>query len=89
MSTTPLILGAMNFGTTVDEATSFALLDRFVERGGEWIDTADCYTFWASDSGFGGQSEELLGRWMGGGGGGNESHLSRTRGNRKAGGPAR
>ncbi|WP_051426676.1 aldo/keto reductase [Jiangella gansuensis] len=62
--TTPLILGAMNFGTTVDEATSFALLDRFVERGGSWIDTADCYAFWHSETGYGGQSEEVLGRWL-------------------------
>ena len=60
----PLVLGAMMFGTTIDEDTSFALLDRFVERGGEWIDTADCYAFWASDSGRGGDSERVLGRWL-------------------------
>ncbi|WIM94331.1 aldo/keto reductase [Actinoplanes oblitus] len=59
-----LVLGAMMFGTTVDEQTSFALLDRFVERGGEWIDTADCYSFWASDTGLGGASERVLGRWL-------------------------
>ncbi|WP_238015855.1 aldo/keto reductase [Dactylosporangium sp. AC04546] len=60
----PLVLGAMMFGTTIDERTSFALLDRFVERGGAWIDTADCYAFWASDSGHGGDSERVLGRWL-------------------------
>jgi aryl-alcohol dehydrogenase-like predicted oxidoreductase len=60
----PLVLGAMMFGTRIDEITSFALLDRFVERGGVWIDTADCYSFWASDSGLGGDSERLLGRWL-------------------------
>ncbi|GIE53619.1 aldo/keto reductase [Actinoplanes nipponensis] len=60
----PLVLGAMMFGTTVDERTSFALLDRFVERGGSWIDTADCYAFWAADTGRGGDSERLLGRWL-------------------------
>jgi aryl-alcohol dehydrogenase-like predicted oxidoreductase len=54
----------MMFGTSVDETTSFALLDRFVERGGIWIDTADCYSFWASDSGHGGDSERVLGRWL-------------------------
>lgn len=59
-----LVLGAMMFGTTVDEDTSFAILDRFVERGGVWIDTADCYAFWASDDGHGGASERLLGRWL-------------------------
>src|SRR5947207_1402406 len=54
----------MMFGTRIDEITSFALLDRFVERGGVWIDTADCYAFWASDTGLGGDSERLLGRWL-------------------------
>ncbi|GAA3455152.1 aldo/keto reductase [Dactylosporangium matsuzakiense] len=61
---TELVLGAMMFGTTIDEETSFALLDRFVERGGEWIDTADCYAFWASADGRGGDSERVLGRWL-------------------------
>lgn len=60
----PLVLGTMSFGTLVDEETSFALLDRFVERGGTWIDTADCYSFWASETGHGGASEEVLGRWI-------------------------
>lgn len=59
-----LVLGAMMFGTAVDERTSYAILDRFVERGGVWIDTADCYAFWASESGHGGDSERLLGRWL-------------------------
>ncbi|MEU6020074.1 aldo/keto reductase [Micromonospora sp. NPDC047134] len=59
-----LVLGAMTFGTLVDEKTSFALLDRFVEGGGEWIDTADCYTFWLSPDGRGGDSERVLGRWL-------------------------
>ena len=64
MQKSPLVLGAMMFGTRIDEDTSFAILDRFVEAGGEWIDTADCYAFWASDTGFGGDSERLLGRWF-------------------------
>ncbi|MFF5289184.1 aldo/keto reductase [Paractinoplanes globisporus] len=59
-----LVLGAMMLGTAVDEGTSFALLDRFVERGGVWIDTANVYAFWATDSGLGGDSERLLGRWL-------------------------
>src|SRR5918995_1302259 len=62
--TSPLVLGAMMFGTAVDEATSFRILDRFVERGGVWIDTADCYSFWASANGQGGDSERVLGRWL-------------------------
>ncbi|MFK4088416.1 aldo/keto reductase [Kribbella sp. NPDC020789] len=64
MSEMNLALGAMEFGTRVDEKTSFALLDQYVAEGGVWIDTADCYAFWQSESGFGGQSEELLGRWL-------------------------
>jgi aryl-alcohol dehydrogenase-like predicted oxidoreductase len=64
MAESRLVLGAMMFGVTIDEDTSFALLDRFVERGGTWIDTADCYSFWASDTGHGGDSEALLGRWL-------------------------
>ncbi|WP_203137266.1 aldo/keto reductase [Microbacterium sp. JZ31] len=60
----PLVLGAMVFGTLLDDDASFALLDRFVERGGTWIDTADCYSFWLDPSGRGGQSERVLGRWL-------------------------
>ena len=45
-----------------DEKTSFAILDRYVEAGGTFIDTSDNYAFWV-DGGQGGQSEELLGRW--------------------------
>src|SRR5438552_15826154 len=57
-----LSLGAMRFGTATDEATSFAILDRYVQAGGTFIDTADNYAFWASGT-QGGESEELLGRW--------------------------
>jgi aryl-alcohol dehydrogenase-like predicted oxidoreductase len=54
----------MLFGTRHDDAESFDLLDAYVEGGGVWIDTADCYAFWADDSGRGGQSEHVLGRWL-------------------------
>lgn len=64
-------LGAMLFGTATDEETSFAILDRFVEAGGTFVDTSNNYAFW-SDSSQGGQSEALLGRWLRGSGiGGN------------------
>jgi aryl-alcohol dehydrogenase-like predicted oxidoreductase len=62
--TTNIALGAMLFGTVLDERRSFDILDRFVDAGGSWIDTANCYAFWESPSGLGGQSEELLGRWL-------------------------
>jgi aryl-alcohol dehydrogenase-like predicted oxidoreductase len=57
-----LSLGAMNFGTRTDEATSFAILDRYVEAGGTFIDTSGNYAYWVNGT-QGGESEELLGRW--------------------------
>ncbi len=58
-----LCLGTMFFGTTVDEATTFSLLDAFVEAGGNFIDTANCYSFWVN-GGVGDESERVLGRWF-------------------------
>ncbi|MBM7783664.1 aldo/keto reductase [Tenggerimyces flavus] len=57
-----LSLGAMLMGTKTDEATSFAILDRYVEAGGTFIDTSDNYAFWENGT-QGGESEGLLGRW--------------------------
>ncbi|MEN3360892.1 MAG: hypothetical protein V7637_4874 [Mycobacteriales bacterium] len=57
-----LSLGAMMFGTTVDEPTAFAILDRYVEAGGTFIDTSNNYAYWVNRT-QGGESEELLGRW--------------------------
>ena len=61
-SVSVLSLGAMHFGTATDEATSFAILDRYAEAGGTFIDTSGNYAFWANGT-QGGESEELLGRW--------------------------
>ena len=58
-----LCLGTMYFGTTTDENTSFQLLDQYVEAGGSFLDTANCYAFWV-EGGTGEESERLLGRWM-------------------------
>jgi aryl-alcohol dehydrogenase-like predicted oxidoreductase len=58
-----LCLGAMFLGTKQDEATSFTLLDQYVEAGGTFIDTANIYAAWVS--GFeGGESETVLGHWL-------------------------
>lgn len=54
----------MWFGTRTDERQAFELLDRFVDAGGVWIDTSNSYAFWVDPSGFGGQSEVVLGRWL-------------------------
>jgi aryl-alcohol dehydrogenase-like predicted oxidoreductase len=57
-----LSLGGMRFGTTTDEATSFAILDRYVAAGGNFIDTSNNYLFLVHGT-QGGESEALLGRW--------------------------
>jgi aryl-alcohol dehydrogenase-like predicted oxidoreductase len=58
-----LCLGTMFFGTTVDEKTAYAVLDRYYDAGGRFFDTANNYAVWI-DEGEGGESEALLGRWM-------------------------
>lgn len=58
-----LCLGILPFGSTVDEATSFAILDRFAEAGGTYVDTANNYVAWVP-GGTGDESELLLGRWL-------------------------
>src|SRR5579859_2723764 len=59
----PLCLGSNVFGWTADEATSFAVLDAYAERGGNFIDTADTYSTWGSGH-TGGESGTIIGRWM-------------------------
>lgn len=58
-----LCLGGNVFGWTADEATSFKILDAFVEAGGSFIDTADVYSRWAPGH-HGGESETVIGKWM-------------------------
>jgi aryl-alcohol dehydrogenase-like predicted oxidoreductase len=57
-----LALGTMNMGTRTDEKTSFAILDRYAEAGGTFLDTSNNYAFWENGD-QGGQSEEVIGRW--------------------------
>ncbi|HJU21107.1 MAG TPA: aldo/keto reductase [Casimicrobiaceae bacterium] len=59
----PLALGGNVFGWTADEATSFRVLDAFVDAGGNLIDTADSYSRWAPGHA-GGESETVIGRWI-------------------------
>lgn len=58
-----LCLGGNVFGWTANEAQSFAVLDAYVEAGGNFIDTADTYSSWVPGHA-GGESETILGRWM-------------------------
>jgi aryl-alcohol dehydrogenase-like predicted oxidoreductase len=53
----------MQFGWTADEAASFAVLDAFVESGGNFVDTADIYSRWHQGNS-GGEAEEVIGRWI-------------------------
>jgi aryl-alcohol dehydrogenase-like predicted oxidoreductase len=68
-----LALGCMLMGTSTDEPTSTLILERYLDAGGTFLDTADCYAWWpAAPAGAapftGGESEMLLGRWFARGG---------------------
>src|SRR5699024_644237 len=60
---TPLVFGGNVFGWTADENRSFDLLDHFVERDFNAIDTADSYSAWAPGLS-GAESETVLGQWL-------------------------
>jgi aryl-alcohol dehydrogenase-like predicted oxidoreductase len=55
-----LCLGTMYFGYRTDERTSLAILDRFLEAGGNFLDTANNYGQWHGEAG---ESERVIGRW--------------------------
>ena len=59
----PLCLGGNVFGWTVDEKTSFRLLDAWVDAGMNFVDTADIYSTWVAGHS-GGESETIIGKWL-------------------------
>jgi len=59
----PLALGGNVFGWTIDEVTSFNILDSFIDAGFNLVDTADVYSRWKSGN-EGGESETIIGNWM-------------------------
>ena len=63
LEVSPLAFGGNVFGWTVDEPTSFSLLDAFVSAGFNFIDTADVYSKWVTGN-KGGESESILGNWL-------------------------
>jgi aryl-alcohol dehydrogenase-like predicted oxidoreductase len=63
LSISPLVLGGNVFGWTIDEKTSFDVLDAFVDHGFNAIDTADVYSSWAEGN-KGGESETIIGNWL-------------------------
>lgn len=56
-------LGTANFGTSISESNSHAVLDEFALMGGRVLDTANNYAFWHNDAS-GGESEAVIGRWL-------------------------
>ena len=63
LSIYPLSLGGNVFGWTATKEESFKVLDRFVDLGGNFIDTADVYSAW-KEGNSGGESESIIGEWM-------------------------
>jgi len=63
LQVSPLTFGGNVFGWTVDERTSFSLLDAWLDAGFNTIDTADVYSAWAPGHS-GGESETVIGKWL-------------------------
>lgn len=63
LSVAPLAFGGNVFGWSADEATSFSLLDQFVDAGFDLIDTANVYSKWVPGN-KGGESETIIGKWL-------------------------
>jgi aryl-alcohol dehydrogenase-like predicted oxidoreductase len=59
----PFALGGNVFGWTIDEQTSFDVLDAYVDMGLDFIDTADVYSAWKPGN-KGGESETIIGNWL-------------------------
>jgi aryl-alcohol dehydrogenase-like predicted oxidoreductase len=57
-----LYLGTAGFGSALDDLGSVAILDRYLEAGGNVLDTAEVYAEWVPGGSH--RSEELIGRWL-------------------------
>ncbi len=63
LKVSPICLGGNVFGWTIDEKTSFTILDALVAAGFNFIDTADIYSTWVPGH-KGGESESIIGNWL-------------------------
>ncbi|HEY0667140.1 MAG TPA: aldo/keto reductase [Sphingobacteriaceae bacterium] len=63
LAVSPLCFGGNVFGWTLDEASSFKILDAFTDQGLNFIDTANSYSRWAPGN-KGGESETIIGKWL-------------------------
>lgn len=61
LQVSPVALGAMDFGTTTSKEDAFAVLDAYLDMGGNFIDTSNNYAHW---NGTGDESETLLGEYF-------------------------
>ena len=61
LQVSPVALGAMDFGTTTSREDAFAVLDAYLDMGGNFIDTSNNYAHW---NGTGDESETLLGEYF-------------------------
>jgi aryl-alcohol dehydrogenase-like predicted oxidoreductase len=59
----PFAFGGNVFGWTIDENTSFQLLDALMAAGLNFVDTADVYSRWVPGN-KGGESETIIGNWL-------------------------
>lgn len=59
----PFALGGNVFGWTADEKASFEILDKYLDAGFDFIDTADIYSVWVPGN-KGGESEKIIGKWL-------------------------
>ncbi|MEG0698165.1 MAG: aldo/keto reductase, partial [Algoriella sp.] len=60
---TPIIFGGNVFGWTLNEEESFRILDAFIARGFNAIDTANNYSYWVPGN-VGTESERIIGNWI-------------------------
>src|SRR5579862_172666 len=63
LSVSSLCLGTGSYGTAISREDAFAMLDRFVELGGSFLDTANIYGNWVKDVERS-ISEKVIGAWM-------------------------
>ncbi|MDX1753377.1 MAG: aldo/keto reductase [Salinimicrobium sediminis] len=63
LHTPPIIFGGNVFGWTLDKTESFKMLDKLLDKGFSFIDTADSYSHWAPGNS-GGESESIIGNWI-------------------------
>ena len=75
LKVSPLCLGTMNFGPLTSEADSFAIMERALEEGINFFDTADVYGWVAGE----GVTEQIVGRWIAQGGGRRENIVLATK----------